>query len=119
MQPIAFPALLGAALLAACSTPVTPPADASQGWRTYLCDSGQRIQTRHPDTDSVALQFDAKPARVLQLAVSASGARYVGQGLEWWTKGSGPGAAASLFRHEADGSSGALLDRCAEQAFRP
>lgn len=50
----------------------------------------------------------------MRIAVSGSGARYVSDGLEWWTKGSGAGAAGTLFRHLADGTSGEIIESCVE-----
>lgn len=47
-------------------------------------------------------------------AVSGSGARYVGDDLEWWTKGSGAGAYGSLIHHNTDGTSGDTIEICAE-----
>ena len=55
----------------------------------YQCESGETILATYRSTDS---------ARV-QIAVSGSGARYVGGGLEWWTKGSGAESEGTLFRH--------------------
>lgn len=111
-----FTLLASAALLSACATPASPADQPVQDWRQHLCENGEQIQTRHPDTETVTLQRSGQPPQTLQLAVSASGARYVGHGLEWWTKGSGPGSSASLMRHEADGRSGDLLTVCTEQA---
>jgi len=45
-------------------------------------------------------------------AVPGSGARYVGDGLEWVTKGSGAGAEGILSRHLPDGASGELVETC-------
>lgn len=49
----------------------------------------------------------------MTIAISASGARYVGGGLEWWTKGSGPGSAGTLFRHVNDGT-GEIVEQCVQ-----
>jgi membrane-bound inhibitor of C-type lysozyme len=46
------------------------------------------------------------------LFVSASGARYVGGGLEWWIKGSSPGSEGTLFRYVADGTAGESIEHC-------
>jgi len=50
----------------------------------------------------------------MQIAMSASGARYVGGELEWWTKGSGSGSEATLFSHLPDGTSGESVEVCIE-----
>lgn len=51
----------------------------------YLCDRGRKVSARYGrDTASVTYQgvtYD------LEQAISASGVRYIGAGLEWWTKG--------------------------------
>lgn len=52
----------------------------------YHCDSGQRIAAHYPDTERVHLLYQGQ-RYTLVIAISASGARYVGQGLQWWTKG--------------------------------
>lgn len=46
------------------------------------------------------------------LTISASGARYVGNGLEWWTKGAGAGSEGTLFRHGNDGATEETFERC-------
>lgn len=75
----------------------------------YLCESGERISVSYPDTDSAHVQYRGTK-HVMRNAVSGSGSRYVGDGLEWWTKGSG----GFIFRHEADGSSGDSLESCSQ-----
>ncbi len=78
----------------------------------YVCESGATIIASYPDTDSATVDYQDTTYR-MQIAVSASGARYVGGGLEWWTKGSGPGSQGTLYRHSADGTSGKALESCA------
>ncbi|WP_132998612.1 MliC family protein [Luteimonas arsenica] len=67
--------------------------------------------TSYPSTDSATVQYKGS-SYSMQIAVSASGARYVGNDLEWWTKGSGAGSDGTLFRHNADGTSGDLIEQC-------
>ncbi len=114
-------ALAAAMLAAACTSPGAPrdhPAEArasSAAARvyTYRCESGETISAAYPDTDSATVHYKQQ-RYAMRIAVSASGARYVGGGLEWWTKGSGPGAPGTLLRHLADGSSGDIVESCAQ-----
>ncbi len=52
----------------------------------------------------------------MSLAISASGARYVGGGLVWWTKGSGPGSAGTLYREQAGTAAAPVLETCTQVA---
>jgi membrane-bound inhibitor of C-type lysozyme len=78
---IAFPWLL-----AACQTslPMIPAAAANAS--TYTCDDGRAVQAAYPDADTAVLTLDRQPHR-LHIALAASGARYVGDSWQWWTKG--------------------------------
>lgn len=72
---------VAAALLAACQPPrSTTPSVA------YRCDDGRQIQANYQGTDHAVLAVDGATHR-LTIARSASGARYVGEGWQWWTKG--------------------------------
>jgi membrane-bound inhibitor of C-type lysozyme len=44
------------------------------------------VQAAYPDTHTAVLTLDGQTRR-LQVAVSADGARYVGDHWQWWTKG--------------------------------
>lgn len=98
-------ALLG---LAACNKPAeqakapeapaaaTPaPAPAASTPTTYACDDGASVKASYPDADTAVVELDGK-AHTLKIAVSASGARYVGDGLQWWTKGMTDGQLSPL-----------------------
>ncbi|NLX18933.1 MAG: lysozyme inhibitor [Desulfobulbus sp.] len=78
---------------------------------TYVCESGAALEASYPDTDSAVIKYKER-VYTLTIAVSASGARYTDDQIEWWTKGSGKGATGSLFQHLADGTSGDLLELC-------
>lgn len=110
-----FPAILGL-LGTACSTqtPFGTTATASTASVRYLCESGVQVLASYPDTDSAVIEYQGQIYR-LQIAVSASGARYVDDDIEWWTKGTGKGSTATVFEHEADGSSGRLIELCTAQ----
>lgn len=90
------------------ANPAPPPLDQQD---TYRCDSGRTIDALY-QSDKATLRFDGQTHR-MGIALSGSGARYIGDGLEWWTKGSGPGSLGTLYRHEDDGTAGATLDTCA------
>lgn len=121
MKTPAFLTLASALLVSACaSTPQekadaqAPEATASTSTvHTYRCESGETIVATYPSTDSARVEY--KDRRYdMQIAVSASGARYEGDVLEWWTKGSGPESEGTLFRHLADDTTGESIELCTE-----
>lgn len=83
----ALPAML---LLAACSNatpgPEPDPAEAGSKWTIYVCEDGRIVQALYPDSHTARVRVP-EGERELKIALSGSGARYVGQGLQWWTKG--------------------------------
>lgn len=50
----------------------------------FVSDSGQVVQAVYRDDDTVTLAFPDGRTEILNLAVSASGARYVSGKHEWW-----------------------------------
>jgi membrane-bound inhibitor of C-type lysozyme len=62
---------------------------------TYTCDDGRNVQAVYPDTDTAVLTLDGQTYR-LHTAISADGARYVGEHWQWWTKGMTQGWLAPL-----------------------
>ncbi|GHA22799.1 MliC family protein [Oceanisphaera arctica] len=77
----------------------------------YRCESGETMRVNYPSTDSARVQYQGREY-TMKIAVSASGARYLGSELEWWTKGTGPGSEGSLLRHLADSTSGNIIELC-------
>jgi len=80
-------------LLAACSREPAPDAPApapktvaATPWVHYACADGRAVSARYPDGDTAQLQIGGA-MHVLKVARSGSGARYVGDALQWWTKG--------------------------------
>lgn len=92
-------------------THLTAPSTSSV--HNYRCESGETIAAAYSSTDSATVQYKGSSYN-MQIAISGSGARYVGGELEWWTKGSGPGSEGTLFRHMADGTSGEIIELCTE-----
>ena len=84
-------AVISLLAIAACSrasapdAPQTPPAPAAAR-HAYVCEDGRILSIAYPDRDAADLQLDGASHR-LQIAISGSGARYVGEGLQWWNKG--------------------------------
>ena len=76
-----------------------PPAAASgsvnpdPGITTYACADGQAITAGYPDRETAVVTYKGH-AYTLKLVRSASGARYTGYGLQWWTKGDSAAIAA-------------------------
>ncbi|HNP36947.1 MAG TPA: MliC family protein [Woeseiaceae bacterium] len=79
--------------------------------QSYSCESGQVVKANYSSFDTATVQYQDR-THEMHVAVSASGARYVGDGMEWWTKGSGPGSEGTLFHHQADGTSGSIIESC-------
>lgn len=52
----------------------------------YQCDDGERFEVAYPNQESAILNYRGQ-LFLLKSAISASGARYTGEGLQWWTKG--------------------------------
>lgn len=52
----------------------------------YECDDGTKVALAFPNNDEAVMYYQGELS-VLTVAVSASGARYVGDGWQWWGKG--------------------------------
>lgn len=89
----------------------TEPAADPTAQVVYQCESGQTIQASYPTTDTATVEYEGQTLP-MTIAVSGSGSRYVGDELEWWTQGSGPGSEGTLFRHNSDGTSGEMVEQC-------
>ena len=68
---------------------------------SYRCEDGLQIKASYP-TDSVALLRFNEQTHQLRVVPAASGVRYVGEIIEWWTKGNGAGSTALLSQPNAD-----------------
>ncbi|MBS0315690.1 MAG: MliC family protein [Proteobacteria bacterium] len=113
---VAIAAVAAAAALAGCTAPAPPTAanaeqPAADAW-VYRCASGEMVEARYRRSDDTLTVRYTGQLVLMHHAISADGARYAGEGLEWWSRGSNIGAPGTLFRHEADGSTGAVIETC-------
>ena len=91
----------------------TPPQTPPIG---YACESGQTVNVQYPDSASAQLTYKGQ-SYTLRLAPSASGARYAGSGLEWWTANRDGQESATLSRLGPNEDVGtAVLERCSRPA---
>ena len=75
----------------------------------YTCESGRLITaTYFVDDDRASVSYQDETVQ-MNIAISASGARYIGEGWVWWTRGTTEG---SLFRATESGDTGELLESC-------
>ena len=54
------------------------------------CDNGQQFKIAYTGTttkDSQAIIYSNNNLYLLKIAISASGSRYTGEGIQWWSKG--------------------------------
>jgi membrane-bound inhibitor of C-type lysozyme len=72
----------------------------------YQCDSGRTLRVVYRGTDEARVSYRDQTYEV-RLAISASGTRYTGAGVEWWTWGR-EGVLSDL-------ASGARLEHCRER----
>ena len=71
---------------ASAATRPGQPVNPDPGVRTYLCENGETIEAGYPDASSAMIRYRGRPYP-LTAARAASGVRYVGYGLQWWTRG--------------------------------
>lgn len=78
----------------------------------YACESGKVVTATYPDTETARVSYDGRDYD-LTSAVSASGARYVGQGLEWWTASRNGQESGTLSRLAPNNTTGGtIIERC-------
>ena len=77
----------------------------------YECDSGESVSVSYPSTETAKVSYQGQDY-AMKIAVSGSGARYVGGKYEWWVKGDGPDAEGTLFEHNDDDTTGDIVERC-------
>ena len=114
---------------AACSpeaeappAPVTPspaPATAPAPPVSYACESGQSVTVAYPDAATAQLTYKGQNF-TLRTVQSASGARYAGSGLEWWSATREGSESATLSRLGPNEDVGvAVLERCSRPSSGP
>lgn len=99
----------------AAAAPAATPAQAAATPTTYACDDGRSVKASYPDADTAVVELDGK-THTLKVAVSASGARYVGEGLQWWTKGMTDGQLSPLKAGEDIASAAGVNCKAPESA---
>lgn len=106
--------------VAACSqeappaptSPVEAPTAQTAAAVGYACESGKVVTATYPDTETARVSYEGRDY-VLTSAVSASGARYAGQGLEWWTASRNGQENGTLSRLGPNDQAGrAVIERC-------
>jgi len=70
-------------------------AKANVAWVNYTCSNGQTVAAAYPDTNTAVISVH-HATHTLHSAISGSGARYIGDGWQWWTKGMHEGMLAPL-----------------------
>ncbi|MBX3485040.1 MliC family protein [Phenylobacterium sp.] len=118
------PAVVLAPLLAfaACGrsperAPAATPAASAVTTAVYECPDGRRITATY-DRQSAELRIGDRTYR-LTTAISASGARYVGDGVQWWTKGLDEGRLSRLKAGEDVATDVGVTCRGAAGGFTP
>jgi membrane-bound inhibitor of C-type lysozyme len=83
--------------LAGCASTTAPLAQANESlsWISYTCSDGQIVRAAYPDTNTAQIKIKDQ-TYTLHVAISGSGARYTGEGWQWWTKGMHDGMLAPL-----------------------
>ena len=115
--------------LAACQqpepAPVAPvqpspaPAASTAPPVSYACESGQAVAVAYLDTATAQLTWKGQ-AYTLRTTQAASGARYSGTGLQWWTETRDGQESATLSRLGPNEEVGAvILERCSRPSSGP
>ncbi len=87
--------------------------DVGVGPLSYQCLSGGEIVASYPSDSTAVVEYDDQTFQ-MTIAISASGARYVGDGFVWWTKGSGAGSDGTLYHDDPEGAAGELMEQCTQ-----
>ncbi len=79
---------------------------------SYACESGRSITVTYPDPATAQVSYDGREI-AMRLVEAASGARYSGDDLEWWTRAREGLEEATLSRMGPNSDVGvAVLERC-------
>lgn len=111
--------LMATVLVCACTSP-TPATNnlasmlekkvASSSIR-YQCQSGETVVVHYASASTSKVLYKGD-SYTMTIAVSASGSRYVGSKLEWWTKTLSGNTEGTLLHHLGNGRSGDIIERC-------
>lgn len=94
-------------------SPAVDPGTAPTPVVGYACESGATVQARYPDSATAELVYRGQTL-ALRSVEAASGARYMGSGVEWWTANRDGEESATLSRLGSDNQTGAaVMERCA------
>lgn len=86
---------------------------------SYACESGQSVTVGYSDTATAQLTYKGQ-SYTLRTVQSASGARYAGSGLEWWSATRDGSESATLSRLGPNEDVGvAVLERCSRPSSGP
>ena len=86
---------------------------------SYACESGQSVTVAYPDTATALVTYKGQ-SYTLRTVQSASGARYAGSGLEWWSATRDGSESATLSRLSPNEDVGvAVLERCSRPSSGP
>jgi membrane-bound inhibitor of C-type lysozyme len=85
---------------AACAGQPAVSGNAAPSWTAYACSDGQTVQAAYPDTNTAWVKIKGQ-THTLHIAMSGSGARYTGEGWQWWTKGMRDGMLAPLAKGQS------------------
>ncbi len=86
---------LALAARAPAAEPLGEPKAANDVNATYRCANGERLRVSYRSQDAVMITYRGE-THFLPLARSASGARYAGDGWQWWIKGQAKGVLSRL-----------------------
>lgn len=94
------PCITTIALMLVLSGCASMPSLHTHAWVNYTCSDGQAVQASYPDNNTAVIKLKGE-THTLHVALSGSGARYIGEGWQWWTKGMHDGMLAPLAADES------------------
>lgn len=104
-------ALVALGALGACETAPNQPA------ALLHCDNGETVEVGYSG-DMAIVRYKGRK-HTMRTAISGSGARYVGDGLQWWTKGLAQGTVAPLMPGEESASAELVTCRAGPPLIEP
>lgn len=121
IRPDRFTVIAAIVLLSACDrspeAPVQPPVEPAAPVLTaaavaYECESGETVAVQYPDIQSAVVTYEGDVYQTRSVE-AATGARYSGSGIQWWTTSRDGIETGTLGRVSAtDGGVSAILERC-------